>query len=164
MLASTRFTAPVLLAISFAPLAPASASAACGFFETLFGQCRQAPPPPRAPAAPAEAPRKRPVVHSAEDLKQKTLPPPPGARVGSLAHFAEDHTLRRGDVVVTPEGFRVFIGRSDEHTAQDFAPLGSRQGELTDLERVSRERGVGWTAAPALSAAPVAVDAAKKTN
>ncbi|MDE2364573.1 MAG: hypothetical protein KGM42_17990 [Hyphomicrobiales bacterium] len=159
MSAYCRFGAFGFIGLTAVVLAPAPASAACGFFETLFGQCRQAapvaaPPPSDAPTPrAAAAARKHVVTRSAEELKQHTLAPPPGVRVGSLAHFSEDRTLRRGDVVVTPDGFRVFTGRSDDHGPQDFAPLGSKKSELINLERVSRARSAGWTGAATLPAA-----------
>jgi hypothetical protein len=121
---------------------------ACNIFEELFGQCRprvvyapqgDAPPP-------VEERRSFPVARNPEELKQRPLRAPDGVRTGSLAHFRADTTLRAGDVVVTPEGFRIYNGR------EAFAPLGRRQGSLGDLERESRRGGIAWSKAPTLKA------------
>lgn len=131
-----------LAAIAMQP-APAQA---CNIFEELFGQCR-----PRVVYAPQgdmpplpEDRKQSPVARNPEELKQRPLPAPQGVRTGSLAHFRADTTLRAGDVVVTPDGFRIYNGR------EDFAPLGRRQVSLGDLERESRRAGFAWSKAPAL--------------
>lgn len=130
---------------TFAAIASQPAQA-CNIFEELFGQCRprvvyapQADAPP-----PVEERRSFPVARSPEELKQRPLRAPDGVRTGSLAHFRADTTLRAGDVVVTPDGFRIYNGR------EDFAPLGRRQVSLGDLERESRRAGFAWSKAPAL--------------
>lgn len=138
------------LVVPLACLAAAPASA-CGFLDTLFNNCRQSAAPP--PGSEELLPPRRPVARSAEELKQHPIAAPAGAATGSIAHFASDSTLRRGDIVVTPEGFKVFNGRADGG-AQDFAPIGRRQNNLADLEKASRAGPNAWSKAPVLAAKP----------
>lgn len=136
--------------VASAALAPQPALA-CNPFEFLFGNCRPSflrpgPPPRRMEEPIFRQKRARSVDPDAvTGAKQVAIPPPPGARVGSIAHFAEDRTLRRGDVVVTPKGFLVYRGRDRKHTAKDFQPLGNVRGDLAKLERANRDSGRAYT-------------------
>ena len=76
------------------------------------------------------------------------IAPPQGADVGSVAHFAEDKTLRRGDVVVTPQGFLVYRGAGRAHSKDDFEPLTKARDDLANLEKASRTPGA-YAPAPA---------------
>ena len=107
-------------------MAPAAAKA-CNPFEFLFGGCRESVRPRPIETIPVEGPIAKPkrkasagVAHVA---KQVAIAPPVGAKVGSVAHFAEDKTLRSGDVVVTPNGFLVYRGHSGARNGDDFQPL-----------------------------------------
>lgn len=66
---------------------------------------------------------------------------------GARAAFRLDPTLRRGDVVVTEGGIRVFEGRSGEaHDSNEFRPIaassvGGNRSTLLEMERVSFMRG-----------------------
>ena len=134
---------------------------ACGFFDTLFNNCA-----PRVVVQPdsVDPSQRRPIPRSSEEMKQRPIAAPAGAATGSIAHFAHDSTLRRGDIVVTPEGFKVFNGRTDDRGAQDFAPIGRRQNALSDLEKASRVGPNAWSKAPVLAAKPANAPRVERTN
>jgi len=69
--------------------------------------------------------------------RQTPLPPPAGVAYASVEHFAADHTLRSGDIVVTTRGFLVFHG-DERFTALDTRHSSSRQTSLASLEKASR--------------------------
>lgn len=122
-------------------MAPAAAKA-CNPFEFLFGGCRESVRPRPIETIPVEGPIAKPkrkasagVAHVA---KQVAIAPPVGAKVGSVAHFAEDKTLRSGDVVVTPNGFLVYRGHSGARNGDDFQPLAKARSDLATLEKASR--------------------------
>lgn len=128
-------------------LAPAAAQA-CNPFEILFGGCRERPVVRYYEPAPAYRPslsrpahreartpaRTRRAVAAVDgngvSKRQTPLKASADAPIGSLALFAEDRTLRPGDVVVTDKGFKVF--RNDR-----FAPIPHNSGELSKMEQVS---------------------------
>ena len=140
--------APVLAATILAP----GAALACNPIQFLFGGCRPQPTPQLQPApslenllgkshGPARAKRRPTASGPSRGAKQVAIAPPQGARVGSVAHFAEDKTLRRGDVVVTPDGFLVYRGAGRTHSRDDFEPLTKARNDLATLEKASRNPG-----------------------
>lgn len=122
------------------PLAHAPASAA-NFFEKLFG-VQQAPvaaprpsvvlPPPVMPVQ-RVAPNIRKEKPKARIAHVKPGETPariartsvrPEVLAGPLGPFLRDPTLRRGDVVVTTEGLKVFTGQGGgQHAQGDFLAL-----------------------------------------
>lgn len=71
----------------------------------------------------------------------------PAVGSGPLGRFVNDPSLRRGDVVATPNGLMVFQGRtgSNTHRSADFVPVGSagavtgsRRADLLTLDRTVR--------------------------
>ena len=135
-----RIVRAMSMALLLLPLASAPAFAA-NFFEKLFG-VQQAPaaasrpsvvlPPPVLPVQRATAPIRR------EKPKASIVRVKPGdapARIaraavrpeilpGPLGPFLRDPTLRRGDVVVTTEGLKVFTGQGGgQHAHGDFLAL-----------------------------------------
>ena len=147
--------ASVFAAAAFAP----GAALACNPIQFLFGGCRPQPTPQpqttlenlidRKQGQAVRAKRKPVATGPARGAKQAAIAPPSGASVGSVAHFAEDKTLRRGDVVVTSEGFLVYRGQGGAHSRNDFEPLTKARDDLATLEKASRNPGVAY--------APVAV-------
>ena len=133
--------------LAAAVLAP-GAALACNPIEFLFGGCRPQPSPQPQPSleqmidrnqGQAARAKRKPVAGGAvRGAKQAAIAPPPGASVGSVAHFAEDKTLPRGDVVVTPEGFLVYRGQGATHSPADFEPLTKARDELASLQKASR--------------------------
>ncbi len=71
----------------------------------------------------------------------------PAVASGPLGRFLNDPSLRRGDVVATPNGLMVFQGRtgSNTHRSADFVSVGSagavssaRRADLLNLDRTVR--------------------------
>lgn len=169
-----RIFAPVLTLVLLAPPQPAQA----GFFEMLFGG-GQAPAPAAPPAFDLPAPRFRvvrppqnrgfkPVRKAKPVILREGAPglqeaaqsgkPRPIRRIklsekdanSPLGPFLNDPTLRRGDVVVTREGLKVFDGGfSSLHSASSFRPLPNARHLVADkAQRLAAiERANGWRAA-----------------
>lgn len=165
---SHPFRARVLAASVFVAVAAAPGAAfACNPIQFLFGGCRPQPTPQPQPTlenlieqnrGPA-APRKRKAASGpSPGAKQAAIAPPQGADVGSVAHFAEDKTLRRGDVVVTPNGFLVYRGAGRTHSREDFEPLSKPRDELANLEKASRTPGAY---APAVATVTASAEATR---
>ena len=75
---------------------------------------------------------------------------------------SEDKTLRRGDVVVTPDGFLVYRGGSGAHTRDNFEPLTKARDELANLERASRNPGAAYAPVAVADAAPAVAKASPR--
>lgn len=152
--------ASVFAAAAFAP----GAALACNPIQFLFGGCRPQPTPQPQPTLEnliersqgpvVKAKRKHSAAASSHGAKQAAIAPPSGASVGSVAHFSEDKTLRRGDVVVTPEGFLVYRGAGGTHGREDFEPLTKARDELASLEKASRNPGVAYAPVVVADTAP----------
>jgi hypothetical protein len=129
-----------IVAQSFAT--PASA----GLLDFLFGRPQPqyyvvATPPPSAPLA------AKPVKRVVREVPRGPRPyVAPEVVEGPLGRFLRDPSLRRGDVVATPNGLMVFQGRagSTSHRPSDFAPVasagvgGARRADLLTLDRTVR--------------------------
>lgn len=153
--------ASVFAATAFAP----GAALACNPIQFLFGGCRPQPTPqPQQPTlenlidhgqgSVVRAKRKPVASGPARGAKQAAIAPPSGASVGSVAHFAEDKTLRRGDVVVTPAGFLVYRGAGRTNSSDDFEPLTRARADLATLEKASRTPGAAYAPAAVAETAP----------
>lgn len=157
--AFSRALSVSLMAAFLLPVTGAPASAA-NFLEKLFGMQQQpvAAPrpsvvlPPVAPPSTANAIRrqkpKSEIVKArpsgATPVKAIAVRPP--ALPGPLGPFLLDPTLRRGDVVVTSEGLKVFAGQGrSQHGTGDFIALSQANrfvagntSALTDIDRANR--------------------------
>lgn len=126
-------------------LASPAAADDCNPFTLLFGGCRQEAPRTIVAPAPVDLRVTRPAVAKhAQSAVKKAAPRHAGikheranttsivakAPIGSLAAFAQDPTLRSGDIVVTTQGFRVYRDRA-------FAPIAHDGGALAALEKAS---------------------------
>jgi hypothetical protein len=77
--------------------------------------------------------RPKPVVAS-EPPKMPPVPKAPGEVANPVPDLLADSTLRRGDMVMFPDGLRVFTGRDGaQHTLSDFEPL-ARAGKSASPE------------------------------
>ncbi len=92
----------------------------------------------RANAAFAEEARLDSIARAAARKAEPAIP------TGRVEDFIGDDTLRRGDVVVTDKGFRVFNGDgASPTTAEHFVPIAEgalradRKSILRELERAS---------------------------
>jgi len=151
--------ASVFAAAAFAP----GAALACNPIQFLFGGCRPQPTPqPQTTLenlidrnqGPVVKAKRKASAASSHGAKQAALAPPSGASVGSVAHFAEDKTLRRGDVVVTSEGFLVYRGQGGAHSRNDFEPLTKARDDLATLEKASRTPGAAYAPATVAETTP----------
>lgn len=126
----------------------ASPASACNFLQKMFGCQEQqaAPAPTLEQALPVEKKAERRSAPVAI-RKQEPIQPPEGAAVGSMAHFAADPTLRKGDIVVTRNGFKVFSGATGADRMQAFAPIDTKNGVLAEMQSESRKSD--WTDAVA---------------
>src|SRR3954468_8774936 len=70
--------------------------------------------------------RRRPKVVRADPPKIPIKPKPPGEVTNPVPELLADSTLRRGDIVMFPEGPRVFAGEHGaHHTLADFERVGT---------------------------------------
>ncbi len=110
--------------------ATATPASAANIFEALFGVRRQPVYAP-APALPAAAlpnanleRKKKPKPVRAEGPQVRRAAVRPPVLAGPVGQFLLDPTLRRGDVVVTNEGLKVFTGNGgSQHREGDFMAL-----------------------------------------
>lgn len=129
----------------------ATPASACNFLQKMFGceEQQAAPAPTLEQTLPTEKRAERRAAPVAI-RKQEPIQPPDGAAVGSMAHFAADPTLRKGDIVVTRNGFKVFNGAASVPGAdrmQAFAPIDAKNALLAEMQSESRKSD--WTDAVA---------------
>lgn len=122
--------AAVLGGLSCAALGPATAEDS-GFWEIVRAQnvavqvVAPASAPAYYPSALREAPRPQIIsLPSAPRVMKPATPPDPSKRDNPLVGILRDPTLRYGDVVVFPDGPRVFRGEGGgRHSPQDFVSV-----------------------------------------
>jgi hypothetical protein len=77
--------------------------------------------------------RPKPVV-SSEPPKVPAAPKAPGEVTNPVPALLSDSTLRRGDMVMFPDGLRVFTGsEGGQHKLSDFQPL-ARNGKSASAD------------------------------
>jgi hypothetical protein len=135
--------------ITFAALAAAQSlatPASAGLLDFLFARPQQQHfifvPAPDAPVI------QKPVRRIVREEPRGPRPyVAPEVVDGPVGRFLRDPSLRRGDVVATPDGLMVFQGRggSTNHKASDFIPVarmagvnGARRADLINLDRTVR--------------------------
>lgn len=135
-----HFAIALTLALS-AALPASTAPASAGLLDMLFGR-KPAPPPVFEPiTAPPPAGAQRPVATNRKPATAKSKaragigkgqaaekiakgPARPDVLPGPVGQFLLDPTLRRGDVVVTSEGLKIFNGAGRrQHEEGDFVAL-----------------------------------------
>ena len=140
--------AAVVILATMAVSAPATAQDFFGLFR-LF-----APPvyqqPQYQPNLERRIIRRRPKAARVEAPVAIT-PKAPGEAIDPLPELLRDRTLRRGDVVMFPDGPRVFIGEPGaSHALTDFVPV-SRAGRVVSastrklLASLRPDRSLTWT-------------------
>ncbi len=106
-----------------------------GFFKALSSALAPAPAPayqmpdyrldpgierPR----PKAHPRPKPASADESAIRKPVEPKPPGEVPNPVPALLADGTLQPGDLVMFPDGLRVFTGRvGDQHRLDDFKPL-----------------------------------------
>ncbi|SCZ12198.1 hypothetical protein SAMN02927923_04313 [Microvirga guangxiensis] len=79
-------------------------------------------------------PRPKPVAVERQEIKKPIEPRPMGEINNPVPALLADSTLRRGDMVMFPDGLRVFAGRpGGPHKLTDFKPL-AQAGKLLSRE------------------------------
>ena len=146
-----------------------------GLFEALFGRSFVQPAPVQVlPSGwPNGAARQKQGLRNSgarsDPVSTSTKPAPyvaPEVMPGPLGQFLKDPPLKRGDVVVTPQGLMVFRGPSGSaHRAKDFVSvsksgrlLGTRaRSELAKIDQVVRSSAHGQSEASQVlaSSAPI---------
>ena len=148
-----------LAAATFVAAQSFATPASAGLLDFLFGrpqyQQQQLQPqrmmfPPQSGAANAANPANadKPVRRVVRDTPKGPIPyVAPAVASGPLGRFINDPSLRRGDIVATPNGLMVFQGRTgaSSHRSADFVPVssasavtGSRRADLLSLDRTVR--------------------------
>ncbi|MDB5641267.1 MAG: hypothetical protein JWN07_584 [Hyphomicrobiales bacterium] len=146
-------------ALGFAVLAGTAGGVQAGLLDALFGGGRSYAPPAYDAPSPYYAPRyydedvprtRRRGRDDRSSTSDTNIEVPPALQSATCCKNGEDpmrallndDTLMRGDVVMTPEGLRTFIGARAPHSARDFQPVGrstsisaTRRKELLALDR-----------------------------
>lgn len=146
-LASSARSCSVLAAALILPFAigavPAQAQGIFGLFRAFSQPTAPAPAPqpfgyqpdpgserPRRKARP----RPKPVAVAQPEVRKPIEPKPMGEIDNPVPALLADGTLRRGDMVMFPDGLRVFAGRTGgPHKLTDFKPV-AQAGKLLSRE------------------------------
>jgi hypothetical protein len=136
----------VALALPFAISAvPAQAQGIFGLFRA-FSQPTPPAPTPQSfgyqPDPGLEQPRRKarsrpkPVTVEQPEIKKPIEPKPPGEIANPVPALLADSTLRPGDMVMFPDGLRVFTGKpGSSHKLADFKPLAKAGKHLSRATR-----------------------------
>ena len=148
-----RATALALLVPLTLSAAPASAQDLFGFLRLFSSPIAREPvyQPYELRALPEferRTIRRRPKVVRAEPPKIPIKPKAPGEVTNPVPELLADSTLRRGDIVMFPEGPKVFNGqRGTQHALTDFVPV-ARAGRVVPATRkVLASLRADWNAA-----------------
>jgi hypothetical protein len=124
---------------------PAQAQGIFGLFRA-FSQPAAPTPPPQPfgyqPDPGVEPPRRKarprptPVVVEQVEIKKPVEPKPVGEIANPVPALLADSTLRPGDMVMFPDGLRVFTGKpGGPHKLADFKPLAQAGKHLSRATR-----------------------------
>jgi hypothetical protein len=124
---------------------PAQAQSIFGFFGTFSQPAAPAPPPQSFGYQPDPGveqtrrrvrPRPKPVVVEQLEIKKPIQPKPPSEIANPVPALLADSTLRPGDMVMFPDGLRVFTGKpGSSHKLADFKPLAQAGKHLSRATR-----------------------------
>jgi hypothetical protein len=131
------------------PLAVSTAPArALDFFGFFRAPSQPIAPPPASQqfeyqpspviqrAKPKVRSRPKPVAAEQTDIKKPVEPKLPGDIANPVPALLADSTLRPGDMVMFPDGLRVFTGRpGEQHKLADFKPLAQAAKHLSRATR-----------------------------
>ena len=137
-----RFVASVLALLATVP-PPAQAQDPFGFFRPFappvaphlyqpFGY----EPAPLVRPRPKLRPRPKPAPIQEVEVKKPQKPRSPGESTNPVPELLADSTLRPGDMVMFPDGLRVFTGKPGEkHKLSDFDPVSQAGKAVTSSSR-----------------------------
>jgi hypothetical protein len=140
--------------LGWAAWSPATAEDS-GFWEVIRSQAAvrvTAPSPGFSVVLPSALPAPRPqIVRLPSPTTAKLVPPDPDKRENPLAALLRDPTLRHGDIVMFPNGPRVFRGEpGSRHSPNDFAPLAAARDMAPSIRKIVLAMPVGengaWSA------------------
>ena len=124
---------------------PAQAQGIFGFLRTLTQPAPPAPPPQPFEYQPDPAleqprrkarPRPKPIAVEQQEVKKPIEPKPVGEIANPVPALLADSTLRPGDMVMFPDGLRVFTGTpGGSHKLADFKPLAQASKHLSRATR-----------------------------
>jgi hypothetical protein len=81
-------------------------------------------------------PRPKPVAVDQADIKKPIEPRTPGEMDNPVPALLADSTLQSGDLVMFPDGLRVFTGRAGgQHSMADFKPVAQAGKHLSRATR-----------------------------
>ena len=126
-------------------IVPARAQDFFGFFRApsqavapppVSQQFEYQPSPVIQRAKPKVRPRPKPVVVEQLEVKKPIEPKPMGEIANPVPALLADSTLRPGDMVMFPDGLRVFTGKpGGSHKLTDFKPLAQAGRHLSRATR-----------------------------
>jgi hypothetical protein len=152
---------PFLLAIPMSVAAPpAGAQDLFGFLRRLFQPSVGVPASPRygAPHVPRRALRRQKVLRADPSPGKAPLTPRPmGEVTNPVPMLLTDGTLRRGDIVMFPDGPRVFVGQAgSQHQLGDFEPITANSKNVPQgTRKLLAHLRPGWNGAWAADAPAV---------
>lgn len=124
---------------------PAQAQGIFGFLRALTQPAPPAPPPQPFEYQPDPAleqprrkarPRPKPIAVEQPEVKKPIEPKPVGEIANPVPALLADSTLRPGDMVMFPDGLRVFTGTPGaSHKLTDFKPLAQAGKHLSRATR-----------------------------
>ena len=124
---------------------PAQAQGIFGFFRALTQPAAPVPPPQPfgyQPDPALEQPRRKarlrpkPISVDQPEIKKPVEPKPVGEIANPVPALLADSTLRPGDMVMFPDGLRVFTGKpGGSHRLADFKPLAQAGKHLSRATR-----------------------------
>jgi hypothetical protein len=124
---------------------PAQAQGIFGLFRAFSQPAAPTPPPQSLEYQPDPAvgpprrkarPRPKPVAVEQVEIKTPVEPKPVGEIANPVPALLADSTLRPGDMVMFPDGLRVFAGKpGGPHKLADFKPLAQADKYLSRATR-----------------------------
>jgi hypothetical protein len=163
------FLAITVVISAVASVAPARAQDIFGFLRPFAAPVPTYLPYEYQPVPTFERPvrkvRPRPKAVPVEQaaIKMPQTPKAPGETANPVPGLLADSTLRAGDMVMFPDGLRVFTGRAgDRHTMADFVPV-ARSGRAVpastrkEVGHLRPGANVAWSADGARSGGKLAV-------
>jgi hypothetical protein len=140
--------------------APARAELFFGLFKLFSGPVAQTSVHPRRGYSTAShnVRQARKAVRASQPSTRLPRPQVPNEVTNPVPKLLADRTLRRGDIVMFPDGARVFLGQSrTQHTLNDFEPIASAAKAVPQATRklVATLRP-GWNGAWNAERRPVA--------